>query len=58
MRKRSLFQKCEVDLTLGEKKNQCNSTHINREKQEEKKHTIISTDREKEFDKIKHPLRI
>lgn len=52
MRKRSLFQKCEVDLTLGGK-NQCNSTHINRGKKERKK-----SDTEKEFDKIKHPLRI
>lgn len=56
MRKKSLFQKCEVDLTSGRGVaggNQCNSTQINRGKKERKKSDI-----EKEFDKIKHPLRI
>lgn len=53
MRKKSLFQKCEVDLTSGPGGNQCNSTQINRGKKERKKSDI-----EKEFDKIKHPLRI
>ena len=40
-------------FNIGVKKNQCNSTHINRGKKERKKSDI-----EKEFDKIKHPLRI